>query len=441
MDKALTITSIHTFVLRAPLGADRFYSSQASFPERNSMLCKITATRPEEEAVVITGWGEGGQYGPGEPVAAIIDDVLGPMLVGRKVQPTRLWEEMYSATRDFGQRGAYIDAISALDVALWDCLGQSLGLPVSELIGGRHRDSVPVYATGCYYRGADVLDSAASTPALAAEAKGYVDSGFKIVKTKVGLLSIEEDARRIGEIRKAVGPEVKIMVDANHAYNVATATRMAKLLEPLDILFFEEPVPPEDLKGYAKLRTATSIPIAGGECTSTRYGFADLFEAGSVDIAQPDIGACGGISELQKIVTLASIHNILVVPHVWGSGIAVATALQCISALPLVPHSANPIPLQNEPVMEWDRNRNELRDDLLLPFAFQIDKDTGRLVVPDGPGLGVTVNEEVLDRYVVRRGQCPRADGSLKPLLSGMFVEEADTQPQKGGGEGKAASA
>ena len=211
------------------------------------------------------GWVEGGQYGPGEPVAAIVDDVLGPMLLGRVVQPTRLWEEMYAATRDFGQRGTYIDAISGIDVALWDLLGKFLGVPISELIGGRHRDSVAVYATGCYHRGSDVLDTEQSTPALVAEAKAYVEAGFTMLKTKVGLLSVEVDAARIRAIRNAVGPKVKIMVDANHAYNVATAIRMAKLLEPLDITCFEEPVPPEDLRGYAKLRQSTFIPIAGGE--------------------------------------------------------------------------------------------------------------------------------------------------------------------------------
>ena len=113
-----------------------------------------------------------------------------------------------------------------------------------------------------------MLCSAESTPALVEEAKGYVALGFKMIKTKVGLLSIEEDVARIKAIREGVGPDIKIMVDANHAYNVATAMRMAKLMEPLDITFFEEPVPPEDLKGYAKLRSSTTIPIAGGEVSS-----------------------------------------------------------------------------------------------------------------------------------------------------------------------------
>ena len=294
MTDTYTITRISTHVLRAPLGADRFYSSQASFPERNSMLVKVEvaptagaaahgeegeeATREGGARETLFGWGEGGQYGPGEPVAAVIDDVLGPMLLGRAVRPTRCWEEMYAATRDFGQRGSYIDAISALDIALWDCLGKILNVPVSELLGGRHRDSVPTYATGCYYRGDDVLCSKESTPALVEEAKGYVAMGFTMIKTKVGLLPIEEDAARIRAIRAGVGPDIKIMVDANHAYNVATACRMAKLLEPLDIVFFEEPTPPEDLKGYAKLRQSTSIPIAGGECAFTRYAFNDMFQ-------------------------------------------------------------------------------------------------------------------------------------------------------------------
>ena len=144
----MKITKIETFTLRIPLGKERFFSSQCAFPERNSLLVRIQTDSG------IDGWGEGGQYGPPQPVASCINDILAPMLIGREpLQPIALWEEMYAATRDFGQKGAYIEAISAIDIALWDIFGKAVNKPISTLLGGAVRKSVPAYATGCYYRG------------------------------------------------------------------------------------------------------------------------------------------------------------------------------------------------------------------------------------------------------------------------------------------------
>ena len=176
----------------------------------------------------------------------------------------------------FGQKGTYIEAISGIDIALWDILGQSLGAPVYTLLGGAFRDRVVAYATGCYYRGEDVLNLRAMIPRLTAEARSYVDAGFTMVKTKVGLLSVEADLERLVAIREAIGPAIPMMVDANHAYNAYTAIRLGHGMEPLNVLWFEEPVPPEDRQGYRHVRQALSIPIAGGECEWTRYGFRDL---------------------------------------------------------------------------------------------------------------------------------------------------------------------
>ncbi len=142
------------------------------------------------------------------------------------------------------------------------------------------------------------------------------------------------------------------------------------------------------------------VPVAGGECEYTRYGFRDLFRHGCVDIAQPDLCVCGGFSEWLHIISLADSYGIPVFPHVWGSGIALAAALHALSALPTAPHTANPIPLQNEPVVEYDRNRNPLRDDLLkTPIRFE----SGRLFVPEGPGLGIEVDEDLLTEFCTTR--------------------------------------
>lgn len=389
----MNIARIDSFVLEAPLsGGQRFYSSQAAFPKRTSMVVRIET----EDGLV--GWGEGGQYGPSAPPAAIIRDVLRPRLIGRRAdQPVRLFEEGYAFSRDFGQKGAYIEALSAIDIALWDITGKALGRPVHALMGGAFRESVQAYATGCYYP-EHYADYDRMIETLRAEVEGYRDLGFGALKVKVGLLPVAADAERLRIVREAVGERTGIMVDANHAYNAATAIRIGRVLEELDVLWFEEPVVPEDRAGYRRVREALSVPIAGGECEFTRFGFRDLIGEGCIDIAQPDLCACGGFSEWQKIQALALAHGVLTIPHVWGSGIAVAAALHALATVPPTPHTAAPVILQNEPMVEFDRTHNPLRDDLLTE-RFMLDD--GALPVPQGPGLGVTVDEEVLRRYVI----------------------------------------
>jgi D-galactarolactone cycloisomerase len=389
----MKISQVKTFSPRLPLGRERFFSSQCAFPERTSLLVRL------ETDDGFVGWGEGGQYGAPEPVAACIEHVFGPRLLGRSPHEVcRIWEEFYALTRDFGQKGSYIEALSALDIALWDLKGKALGVPIHNLLGGAFRESIPGYATGCYYRGEDVLEHQAALGKLAAEARGYAAAGFRLLKIKVGLLSVAADAERVAAIREAVGPAMGILVDCNHAYTAANAIRMGRVLERYGCLFFEEPVPPEDHEGYRRVRQALDIAIAGGEAEYTRWGFRNLIEGGCVDIAQPDLCVCGGFSEFQKICALASAHHVLVVPHVWGSGVAQAAALHAIAVLPPQPHTANPVPLQNEPVVEFDRNRNPLRDDLLRG-GLALGQD-GRVPVPQGPGLGVEVDEEVLRRFL-----------------------------------------
>jgi D-galactarolactone cycloisomerase len=308
----------------------------------------------------------------------------------------RIWHDLYSFSRDFGQKGTYIEAISGLDIALWDLVGQYEREPVYRLLGGRFRESIVAYATGCYYRGERVFDAEATLPALASEAQSYIDAGFQAVKMKVGLLSVADDLRRVEAVRAAIGPRTPLLVDANHAYNSFSAMRMAKGLADLGVGWFEEPVVPEDRDGYRRLRQACLLPIAGGEAEFTRYGFRDLIAGGCVDIVQPDICASGGFSEWIKICALADAFGLAVIPHVWGSGIALAAALHALCALPPSPHTANPLPFQNEPVIEFDRNPNPLRD-LLLTEPIVLKE--GRVQVPEGFGLGVHVNEQELNRY------------------------------------------
>jgi D-galactarolactone cycloisomerase len=388
----MKIERVETFVLKAPLGNARFYSSQAEFPERNSLLVRLTSSDGH------VGWGEGGQYGPPEPVRSAIDDVLAPLLLEmRDPSPAVAWDTFYGRTRDFGQKGTFLEAISALDVALWDLWGNALGVPVSTLMGGRFRERVKAYGTGGYYSSTE-LDPASDLPRLAEAVTQYAAGGFDMLKMKIGLLPVREDALRVAAVRDALGDDFHLLADANHAYNSSAALAMGRVLEDTGFLMFEEPVPPEDRAGYARLRSRLDVAIAGGEAEFTRYGFRDLFDAGCVDIAQPDVAVCGGLSEFQRIATLASTHDVRVVPHVWGSGIALSAALHACSTLPLTPYALRPVPLQNEPVIEFDRTPNPLRDDLLTtPFQVR----DGYVDVPSGPGLGVEVDLDVVERFRV----------------------------------------
>jgi D-galactarolactone cycloisomerase len=386
----MKIRSVSSYILRVPLGDKTFYSSQTAFPERNSYLVRV------ETDAGLVGWGEGGQYGPPEPVAACVDAVLAPRLIGRDpTEPVRLWEELYAFSRDFGQKGTYIEAISALDIAFWDIAGQAAGLPVWKLLGGRFRDRITAYATGCYYP-EDFGDMPKLLRALEEEALSYAESGFELLKIKIGLLPLAHDIERIRIIRQAVGPGIGLLVDANHGYNAATAVRMGRLMEPFDIRFFEEPVPPEDRDGYRKVRAENPLPVAGGECEFTRYGFRDLIAGGCVDVVQPDLAVCGGFTAWTQILAFANAYGIATVPHVWGSGVAVAAALHAVATIPPFPHTAHPTSLLNRPVIEFDRKHNPLRDDLLEE---RFGLEGGSLAVPDRPGLGVTIRDDIVARY------------------------------------------
>lgn len=207
----MKIRSISSHILRVPLGDKTFYSSQAAFPERNSYLVRV------ETDAGLVGWGEGGQYGPPEPVAACVEAVLAPRLIGRdSTEPVRIWEELYAFSRDFGQKATYVEAISALDIALWDLAGQAAGLLGLE--AARRPLTRPRHGLrhGLLLSPEDFKDMPKLLRALEEEAMGYTDSGFELLKIKIGLLPLAQDIERIRVIREAVGPDIGLLVDANH---------------------------------------------------------------------------------------------------------------------------------------------------------------------------------------------------------------------------------
>jgi D-galactarolactone cycloisomerase len=388
----MKIIKVETYLLKVPLGEKRFYSSQCAFPERNSLIIKVITDAG------IEGYGESGQYGPGEPVAVFINSVLAPMIIGKNPLDTAvLWENMFANIRDFGRKTTGIEAISGIDIALWDIAGKFYGKPIYQLLGGAFRNKVKAYATGCYYRGQDVTDHRTNLNALKDEAKRMVDEGFTALKCKIGLLHINEDVERIAAIREAIGPDNLLMADANHAYNFHTAKKIGKRIEEFNIHFFEEPVLPEDHHGYRMLRQSLNMAIAAGENEFTRYGFLDLLRNECLDIIQPNIGCAGGFTEIKRIESLSNSYHVQLIPHCWGSGIAMAAALQLSASMAPLPHTAFPKAPENDPILEYDKNFNPLRDELLKEKFSVID---GYVKIPDGPGLGVEIDMSVVTRYL-----------------------------------------
>jgi D-galactarolactone cycloisomerase len=385
----MKIERIRTYHLRAELtAAEAFAYSQARITSRTAMLVEIVADDGR------SGWGEA--YGPPAPSRIIIDELYAPRLIGRDpMDTTVIWEELYAAMRDYGRSGFPVAALSAVDIALWDLKGISLGQPVAKLLGGVFRSQLTAYATGLYRH--DVTDHAA---ALAAEARGHVNDGFRLVKLKVGF-GVEEDARNARAVREAIGRECRLAVDANHAYDAMTAIRLGRLIEPLDIAWFEEPVPPEDLEGYLQVKRALAMPISGGEAEYTRFGFRDLVARRCVDILQPDICACGGFTEAARIAALANTWGVTVYPHVWGSAVGLHASMQWAASLPPNPFALIP----GQQWFELDRTANPFREGL----AAEPLKRAGAIIeVPQRPGLGLEVDRAVLERHAVTTGETRR---------------------------------
>jgi len=396
----MKIERIESFVVRAPLAEQRFYFSQRLCGARESLLVKVTT-----DAGTV-GWGEGGVSMPAEHAAGALHTLIAPRALGQSALATDpLWHDVYAFTRDFGRKSTPIDALSALDIALWDIRGKEAGKPVSALLGGSFRQSVRAYATGFYYHESDLADPDRAIAHVRDEAQQHLDAGFTAMKGKIGLLPVADDLRRMQALRDHVGADILLMTDANHAYNRHTAASVGRALEQLGYAWFEEPLVPEDVPGCAALRAKLTIPIATGETEYTRFGFLELLRADAADILQPDLARCGGISEARRIQALASAFCTPVIPHVWGTGVAMAAALQFLATLEPTPHTAAPHAPENEPMLEYDRSPNPLREELL---AEPIRLDGDAVAIPQAPGLGIEIARDALDRFCVARRESTR---------------------------------
>ncbi|KXX66602.1 mandelate racemase/muconate lactonizing enzyme family protein [Flammeovirga sp. SJP92] len=373
----MKIVDIEPYVLSQELETP-FYFSQWHYASRKICLVKVTL----EDGTY--GWGEG--YGPADMIKTGIDFLKGFVIGENVLENEKIWQIMYLRTLDFGRSGIFNAAISAIDVACWDCKGKVLQQPVSVLLGGVKNPIIHPYATGFYFTDSPTLEED-----LIKEAKYYKEHGFKAAKMKVGL-GIEKDVHYVNLLKEALGDDVKLMIDSNHAYNYREALELCKRIEHLNIGWFEEPVHPEDFNGYKSLRENTTIPIAGGECEYLKHGFKRLFENDSVDIAQPDICATGGLTEVKRIATLAQSYHKDIVPHSWGTWIAISAAIHFVANLDQNPGRM----FRDAPMIELDRTENPLRDDVI---EHHIEVKNGEIKVPELPGLGIEVNQKYLNKY------------------------------------------
>jgi len=375
----MKIKKIETFILKDTLSKS-FFFSQWEYSERCICVVKVTAENGQ------FGWGEG--YGPASVLEAGIK-LLEPFVVGENpLENEVIWNQMYRKTLDFARRGILVASMSAIDIAIWDLKGKILGLPISTLLGGAHRNKIKPYATGLYFS-----DHSNPSKDFDQEAAQYVKQGFKAIKMKVGL-GVQADYENVKRMREVIGEDIELMVDSNHAYTFREALALAKKIEPFNISWFEEPISPEFYKQYSELRNKTTIPISGGECEYLRFGFHQLLRNNSVDIIQPDICASGGLTEAKRIATLASTYGVDVIPHTWGTSIGIHVALHFISNLESIPGRM----MSPDFLIEYDQTENGLREKLTYP---KIEMKDGMIEVPTKPGLGIDVDEDVLHSYSI----------------------------------------
>ena len=329
----------------------------------------------------ITGLGEA--YYPGlsapRPTQAMTDNYA-TLLVGEDPRDiARLFHRMRSKSYSWGKAGLPLMIAGTIENALWDILGQSLGTPVYQLLGGRCHDGIVAYASG----GND-----APPEVLRAEMKGYVERGFRAVKIRIGR-SVKEDVAKVELCREALGPDVELMVDAVMGHNprpwtAKRALECARAIEPYGITWFEDPVNNRDYAGCARVRSGTSIPIAAGESAVGVEEFKPFFERAAVDYIQPDPTHSGGILECLDVRALARAHHVRVIYHSWGMAPCLAANYHLAFADPWASY------------VEYPTHGMPLVDELAVePFVIE----DGLLKPPTRPGLGVHLPEGVLEKY------------------------------------------
>ncbi len=385
----MKITRVHATWCHVPIPYDRQHVSDfGRVTSFDSVIVRIETDQG------ITGWGESkagvGSAAACAGLAAIINLDYAPLLVGQDPRDiSRLWDVMYNTPREgyavaeghvlpqLGRRGLSISAIAGVDVALWDILGKSLGVPVWRLLGGRRAERMPAYASGGW----------ADEANIGAQLKGYCDkAGFRAVKMRIGVMdgSPARSAARVRAARRTLGPDVKLMADAHGTWTVAEAKAFCRMVEDQDLFWFEEPVSADDKHGLAEVRRSSAVPISTGESEFTRHDFREIAELRGADVLQPDLAIAGGLTEGMRIGAIASAFNLRLAPHLWSGAPAFAAGLHLAATQPA------------GFILEYSLGHNPMLHDL-IEEDFPVED--GMIAIPDRPGLGITVRESFLAEY------------------------------------------
>ena len=378
----MEITQIEAFALRfqteklSKQQEDNYYLPDEGWRciyarHHETMVVRITTSEG------IVGYGEGQSPVSPRTSKTIVEDLCRPILTGQDPFDVEyLWQRMFTAMRERGHyTGFFIDALAGCDIALWDIIGQATGKPVHKVLGGRYRDSIPLYA-----------GVGGSTPeSAAAQASEYVSQGYGGLKIHA-TSSRPEILEIVAAVREQVGPKIKLMVDVHTQYSIPDAILLGRGLEKLDVMWLESPTVPEDIPGQAALAQALDMSVAIGEWTRTRFELREVFERRACDITMPDI-ARTGLTEGKRIASLADTYNIPVTPHIGGGGIlSIAATIQFSATIP------------NFLIMEHSPGAYEMKGQITTRKP--IVKD-GTFVLDDTPGIGVTINTEALEAYAI----------------------------------------
>ncbi len=391
----MRITDVRTIPVEVKL-------SKPVFDANYTMATKPALLVEVETDQGLLGLGEAAHFGgPMASTAQVIENELRNYLIGQEPRAIEyLWELMHRRAYKHARGGIVIAAISGIDIALWDLRGKMAGMPLWQMLGG-YRKRVPAYATGGFYsEGKGVKE-------LVREMQAYVKHGFRAVKMKVGRnagiemsplrvmddrgrceVTLQEDLARVAAVRDAIGPDVKLMVDANGAWDVATAVKMGRAMEKYDIYWYEEPVWPDDVAGSVEIASKVGIAIAGYEtCSYGIVDFNDYIRARAVHFVQPDVAWAGGLTESLKIAHMAQAANMPIAPHIHGSAVAVAAAVHLLGAV------------RNGSMAETVYPAHALLTELVKE-PFNVDKK-GEIELPDTPGLGIELDPKVVKKYRV----------------------------------------
>ena len=336
-----------------------------TYTDTEIIICEIET----DDGVTGVGWTHGNQ------IVFKALETIAPTVVGMPLNAERIWQSIYRP-KLYGRRGLTTRAISAIDIAVWDALGKSAGMPIHQLLGG-FRDTVPAYGAGGYYEPGKGLED------LQNEVRARADAGIRAIKMKIGAVPIREDLQRVDAVLEAVGSTVDVLVDANNAYTRIDAHKMAKELGARGIYWFEEPLGPDDFDGAADIVRERQLPIAIGENEYTLPGFRHLLDNKCADVINADAQILGGITEWMKCAHYAQAHDTPVAPH--GDQ---EIHVHLVAAVP------------NGLIVEYyDNSLNTLKDQL-FDHRLEMNED-GSISVPQRPGLGIEINRKAVEKYRV----------------------------------------